>query len=864
MRGFIRFIPILIILSLTMCQTKKSDNMHPGENEIAVSFEVVSNMLEGSGESEMAFTFRNNGSVELTNSGWIMFYNSLSGNPLKGKINGPIKITHITGDYLKLEPEKDFSLKPGEELRITYRSNADIINYTLSVLNPYFVFHDEDGNELSRWAVKDFSTVPWTKPEQSNRSESDKIPIPTPEIRYERDKDQEILAEHEIPMVVPTPSSVKTQSGIITVNDSFKIQFEQGLEKEAAYLTDFLSSHLSLKLASSPGKEKGGEIISLSKGLSGSKAEGYKLSLDNINGIQIKGNDGAGVFYGIQSLISLIPVEEFQYPSGSFGIKSQDITDAPAFGYRGIHFDIARNFNSKGTIKKMLDIMGFYKLNVLHLHLTDDEGWRLEIEELPELTEIGAFRGHTTDEKDHLYPAYGSGPEPDPKNSYGSGYFTREDFKEILRYADDRHIEVIPEFNFPAHARAAIKSMEVRYERFMAEGQPEKAEEFRLIDPEDQSKYNSAQNYSDNVSCVCRESVFNFYTTVVDDVIEMYKEAGAPLKIFHTGGDEVPYGSWQGSPMCEEFLKERPELGEAKHLQAYFVDRARELLKERGLITAGWEEIVMKKLDGGGWEPIARFAENQDVIPYVWNNLTGWEDLGNRMLNAGFPVVLCDVGNLYFDLAYYKEGEEPGHSWGGFVATRDAFQFVPYNVYMSTKRDNMGNEFDYDTHFKGMERLKPEARKNVLGLQGQLWSETIKGGEMLEYYYLPKMLGLAERAWAGQPGWASIKEKSKRELAEDEAWNVFANTLGQRELPRLDKIFGGYSYRIPLPGAIVKNGSVHATIQYPGLTIKYTTDESEPDMISPVYENPIEATGTVKLKAFNSVGRGSRTSRIER
>ena len=405
--------------------------------------------------------------------------------------------------------------------------------------------------------------------------------------------------------------------------------------------------------------------------------------------------------------------------------------------------------------------------------------------------------------------------------------------------------------------------MEVRYDRLMAEGKAEEAEKYRLIDPNDQSVYTSAQNYNDNVACVCRESVFNFYTTVIDDVIEMYNEAGVPLKTFHIGGDEVPNGSWMKSPLCEEYLKERPELGEAKHLQAYFVARVRDILAERNLVTAGWEEIVMKNLDNGGWEPIVKFADSKDVVPYVWNNLSGWEDLGNRLLNAGFPVVLCDVANFYFDLAYYKDGAEPGHHWGGFVNTRDAFQFVPYNVYMSTKRDNMGNEFDYDTHFNGMERLKPDARKNILGLQGELWSETIKGGEMLEYYYLPKMLGLAERAWTGQPDWASIMDESSRIVKEDKAWNLFANTLGQRELPRLDKLFGGYEYRIPLPGAVNQGDKIFANTQYPGLTLRYTSDGSEPDTDSPVYDSPIDASGTIKLKAFNTVGRGSRTSVVE-
>jgi hexosaminidase len=229
-------------------------------------------------------------------------------------------------------------------------------------------------------------------------------------------------------------------------------------------------------------------------------------------------------------------------------------------------------------------------------------------------------------------------------------------------------------------------------------------------------------------------------------------------------------------------------------------------------------------------------------------------------------VVLCYVDNFYFDLAYTHHPAEPGLYWGGFVNTRQAFEFIPFNVFHSVLTDPYRRPFGPGQRFDGMEAMKPEARKNIAGLQGQLWSETIKGEEMLEYYYLPKMLGLAERAWAGQPGWGDIEETSARMEAINSAWNQFANEIGQREMPRLDHIFGGYYYRLPPPGAVIRGGMLHANIDFPGLTIRYTTDGTEPTMDSPVYTVPVAITGTdvipgpVLLRSFDSRGRGSRVS----
>jgi hexosaminidase len=233
--------------------------------------------------------------------------------------------------------------------------------------------------------------------------------------------------------------------------------------------------------------------------------------------------------------------------------------------------------------------------------------------------------------------------------------------------------------------------------------------------------------------------------------------------------------------------------------------------------------------------------------------------LAYRLANAGYEVVVCNVTNLYFDLAYDKDPEEPGLYWGGFVDTRKAFELVPLDVFKSTREDAFGNRYDFVTLRMVMEHLKPESRKNILGIQGQLWSETLKGQEMMEYYLFPKLLGLAERAWAPAPEWAAIEDTRERETALSTSWNAVANVIGQRELPRLDYLFGGVHYRIPPPGAVIDSGRLEANVAYPGLTLRYSTDGSEPSAISTLYMEPVAVSGTVKIRAFDSRGRGSRT-----
>jgi len=844
------------------CSTKKSqENMIPKEGEIQVSFELVSNDIAESAKFLAKFILQNNSKTTLGNNGWTMYYNMVTRLPIPESIPDIVRIEQINGDFYRMAPTEKFILDPGETIEIPFEGEAWMIKKSDAPSGVYFVFADSEGNEINRVPVNDIKILPFTKAEQIRRHRDDQTPIPTAEWQFDQNKKLKILDKSELIQIIPTPVQIVEKEEMVKLGGNLMIHHQPDLKNEASLLADQLDILMGKRPMVMESQVSGPNIISLKTGqvkVNAVEKEAYSLEIDPDKGVIITGSDPAGVFYGTQSLIALYPVESFSSAQAIIELKSMNISDAPAFGYRGMHFDVGRNFQTKETVMKFLDIMAYYKMNVFHFHITDDEGWRLEIEELPELTQIGAFRGHTLDDSEYLAPAYGSGAFPDPEISYGSGFYTRQDFIEILQFAAARHIEVIPEVNMPGHARAAIKAMEYRYRKLMEEGKKEEAEKYLLSDPDDQSEYSSAQLYNDNIICVCKDAPYTFYETVVDDIIEIYEEAGLTLRTLHTGGDEVPSGSWEKSPLCNDLLEQNPEISNYRNLQPYFFGRIVEILKARNLTIAGWEEVAMSFFPDGTWEANAEFA-GQNVLPYVWNSIWGNQELGYRLANGGYPVILCNVNNFYFDFGYNKDPDEPGGYWGGFNDTKKAFSFIPYDLYKSIKVNTMGHEFDPVKDFENLERLSSEGFKNIVGLQGQLWSETIKGPDMLEYYSLPKMLGLAERAWQGTPSWASIENVSKRDAALDKAWNVFANTIAQHEFPRLDHIFGGYNYRIAPPGATIQDGKLEANTSFPGFVIRYTTDGSEPDNTSNLYEGPLELSGSAKLKAFNTAGRGSRS-----
>ena len=836
------------------CTRTENESANTG-GQLAVSWELVSNFTDVENGFDARFTLTNKGETALTDANWALFFNMSPRPILPNKSPQPATVQHINGDWYKLVPAKGFSLKPGATTDIHYQGTEAVTKVTDAPLGLYVVYYDQAGKEESVVEVANYTIQPFTRKEQILRGKNDLYPLPTPANTYQNNLTASLLPPDQLQKIIPSPVKLTTQSGTFTVSSSLPIQVEKGLENEARFLTQKLKSLTGHDFSTTTGSPapKGIFLKTGNVNVNGISREAYRLSIDS-TGVTITGSDAAGVFYGIQSLLALVPTEAYLRPTANVALNYVQIDDAPRFEFRGMHLDVSRNFQTKETILRLLDLLALYKINHFLFYTTEDEGWRLEIDGLPELTSVGAQREHTSGKDTAvLHPAYGSGPRAYEKGKYGSGYYTKADFIEILKYAKERHIKVIPELNFPGHARAAIKAMEARYNRLMKAGKEREANEYRLIDPDDKSVYLSAQGYTDNIVSVGRESTYHFYEKVVDELTKMYRQAGLPMDVMHAGGDEVPEGAWTKSPIAAKLMRENPSIKDPKNLQTYFFGKLLKRLKKRNLEVHGWEEVALTKTAAGKYVPNPEFV-NQGVVPYIWNNLFD-PDLGNRLANAGYPVVLCNVSNFYFDLAYNNDPQEPGLYWAGYVNTRNNWTFAPFDMFKTTDKTAMGKPLS----FAGLERMKPEARKNVRGVEAQLWSETVKGRDMAEYDILPKLLGFAESAWAPERPWETIADRATREKAIQAGWNVFANTLAQNALPRLARLNGGYTYRLPLPGALIENGLLRANVEFPGLLIRYTTDGSEPTAQSAVYRSPVNVAGTIRLKSFDAAGRSSRT-----
>jgi hexosaminidase len=401
--------------------------------------------------------------------------------------------------------------------------------------------------------------------------------------------------------------------------------------------------------------------------------------------------------------------------------------------------------------------------------------------------------------------------------------------------------------------------MRNRYENLLVKGNKKEAEKYLLHDLNDKSHYKSVQGWKDNVVCVAQESVYTFLEHIVNEFVKMYDEAGVEFTTVHTGGDEVPKGVWTESPICNNFLKNNSNYTKTSDLSKYFITRYNQILQKYNLKTAGWEEIALEKTETG-FKPISEFA-TKGFIPYVWNNVWNWgmEDVAYQLANKDFPVVLCNVTNLYFDLAYEKNPEEPGYYWGAFIDTRAAYEFTPFDVRNCSYTDLFGNKIDSYKMFEGKEILQKDKYKNIIGIQGQLWSENTKSPQMLEYMLFPKLLALAERAWRQPTEWSKIANPQHRLALLNKDWNVFANTLGKKELKRLDVLFGSINYRLAPPAAKLENGILSVLSEFPGIEVRYTVDGSEPNSKSTLYINPITVNSkTIKLKSFSTNGRESR------
>jgi len=780
------------------------------------------------GSSRAAFILTNREAKALPARGWAIYFDALHSAD-SGSVGSGFQIQDVMADLHRIVPTAGFvGLPPGASVRIPYRTDL-LLNRSFAPAGPYIVFDNAPDVGVP---LNDYVAAPFERRQV----------VMTPDAQFARDAMVRDIPTGDLPPIFPTPVQVTKGSGQLRLSAMPQIVAPAELRDYAALATEYLRPYFP------PGARPGAVRLQLDVPIVREgqySSEGYELVVDS-TGVRIVGNSRIGLFYGLQSLRSLLPSPS---PDGSLVLPALRVVDAPRFGYRGFMLDVARNFHPKASVLRTLDLMARYKLNVLHLHLTDDEGWRIEIAGLPELTTVGARRGHTLDSKSFLPPAFGSGPQVG--RPFGSGFYSRAEYMEIVRYAAARYIEVIPEIEMPGHARAAIKSMETR-------------PEYRLSDPDDRSVYRSVQGYPDNVMNPALPSTYDFIERVVMDLAAMHREAGAPLRHIHMGGDEVPGGVWQGSPAVQKFMQTLG-LTNVDDLWYAFYFHVEQILKDRNLRPSGWEEIAVRKTRRDGRPATIvnpSFAE-RGWRAYVWNNVPGWgaEDLAYRLANGGYDVVLSPVTNYYFDLAWNQNPEEIGLDWGGYIDMQKPFQFIPFDYYRNTRLDRQGNPLPAGA-FAGKDRLTDYGKSHIVGIQGNLWSETLGGDGRLDYMLLPKLFGLAERAWAADPAWATEQDSAKAGSLYREDWSRLVNVVGKRELPRLDREVPGLNYRIPTPGLRAEGGMVRCSVELPGFTLRYTTDGSEPTVRSAAVRGSIPLRGTVRVAAFNTTGRKGQTARL--
>ncbi|WP_373999896.1 family 20 glycosylhydrolase [Massilia sp. AB1] len=787
------------------------------------------------GGSPARFILTNSDRQPLPAAGWSLYFTGIDRMPVGVRSNGLV-LEQVAGGLFRLRPAAEFKgLAPGQTLEFAYRHRDAVFMPSRSPSGPYLVYDaaPDAGVPLP------YTVATLTEPAQRGKTGSPHSEV-TPEDTYWRNARAELLPAAKLPPVLPTPLRLEPGAGRLPLAGRPTINASAALASEAALARSLFPATLAAG---------GGPQLRLRVGAVEGQAslEAYRLAISTSGGIDIVGNSAAGVAYGLQTLRDLMPLPGAVAPD----LPELTIVDAPRFGYRGFMLDVARNFHGKETVFKWLDLMARFKLNKFHFHLTDDEGWRIEIAGLPELTTIGAVRGHSAKPGVRLDPAYGSGP--DPRDPHGSGHYTREDYMEIVRYAQARHIEVIPEIEMPGHARAAVQAMEARYRRLKAAGSRDAAR-YLLNDLDDRSEYVSAQLFNDNVINPGLESSYTFIERVVKEIAALHREAGAPLKTIHMGGDELANGAWEQSPASHAMMR-RHGLETSADLWDYFYDRVDAIVRKHGMVTSGWEELAARKttLDGGSkLIPNPRFTRN-GFIAYVWNNTVGAEDLAYRLANAGYDIVLTPVTRMYFDMARNANPEEHGVNWGGYVELDTVYDFIPFDIMKDAP----------EAARVGKDRLTDYGKRRVRGIQANLFSETARDPARIDYLVMPRLAALAERAWAADPEWAGAADPVKAAVLHRSAWSGFVNALGQRVLPRLDLEGGALAYRIAPPGLVLDSGKVLANHVLPGMMLRYTSDGSEPTAASTPVTGPIAERGTIRVAAFDRTGRRGPVASIE-
>ena len=498
--------------------------------------------------------------------------------------------------------------------------------------------------------------------------------------------------------VVPMPQRIEMQRDDSFVLDGdVQILVGEGLQQEASFLQVYLKELNGLSLPIAQKRQKKVNYIELTLSPKVAEPEGYVLTV-NKKGVTITGGSAAGVFYGIQTLRKSLFTDSIVY---SQFLPAVRISDAPRFAWRGMHLDCSRHFWSVDFVKKFIDLLALHNMNVFHWHLTDDQGWRIEIKKWPKLTTVGSQRSGTI---------IGTNSDIDDGIPYG-GYYTQAEAREIVAYAAARHITIVPEIDMPGHMLAALAA----YPELGCTGGPYQVGHYWGV-------------YKD-VLCVGNLRVYEFVQDVLTEVMDIF-----PSKVIHIGGDETPSEKWQYCKKCDEiYIKKTLEgrvAGQVEGdsdgprtmpeypyeemvrsvLQPYFTNKVFNILASKGRRALGWDEI----LDGAP----------QDAMIMSWRGSAP----GAKAAEAGHDVVMTPTTHCYFDYQQVEDTQFEPSRCGGFIPIERVYSLDP-----------------------APDSLSVEARSHILGTQANLWSEYMTNEQMVEYQALPRMSALAEVQWT-QPG----------------------------------------------------------------------------------------------------------------
>ena len=480
--------------------------------------------------------------------------------------------------------------------------------------------------------------------------------------------------------IVPLPHEIELMesNNPFLLDKSTQIIYEEKNE-EQRLLATFLSEYVEQILGFKPEitvSTRNKNVIILQSDLDVKVQEAYNLDVTS-DKIVIKGASNAGVFYGIQTLRKSIPIGE---GLNSVSFPSVSIKDFPQFIHRGASLDVSRHFFTADFVKKYIDVLAMYNMNVFHWHLTDDQGWRIEIKKYPKLTEIGSQRTGTA--IDRHSEEYDGKP-------YG-GFYTQEEIKDIVEYARQRYITVIPEIDIPGHTLSVLTS----YPHLGCTGGP----------------YQVARGWGifEDVLCAGNDSVFTFLDDVFTEVVELF-----PAKYIHIGGDECLKDRWNTCPKCQERMKElgikdTKEHTKGEQLQSYFIHRVEDMINEKGKSIIGWDEI----LEGG-------IAPNATIMS--WRGTEG----GIYAANKGHDVIMTPEAYLYLDYYQSPEVDKEPYTFGWLTPMEKVYNFDP-----------MPHE------------LQNDKKKHILGGQVNIWAEYMPTSDNVEYMLLPRMGALAETLWS--------------------------------------------------------------------------------------------------------------------